>query len=107
MFLGYKEGYKLWDLKNKKLFSSKHVTLDEASMVTPTVIQQVKIMKIELVLSQRVESDATPYYLVSLILSGISSVVIPNKIQVARMDIEHVEKISLVAARGTKRNLRK
>ena len=53
------------------------------------------------------ESDATPYCLVGSVLSVISSVVISDENQVARMDIEHVEKISLVAARGTKRNLRK
>ena len=36
VFLGYKEdlkGYKLWNLKNKEFVLSKHVTLDEASMV--------------------------------------------------------------------------
>jgi len=40
VFLGYKKdlkGYKLWDLKNKEFVSSRHVILDEASMVKPTV----------------------------------------------------------------------
>ena len=48
VFLGYKEdlkGYKLWDSKNKECVSSRHVTLDEASMVKPTVSQQVETMK--------------------------------------------------------------
>jgi len=50
VFLGYKEdlkGYKLWDPKNKEFVSSRHVTLHEASMVKPTVSQQVEKMKIK------------------------------------------------------------
>ena len=65
--LRYKEdlkGYKLWDPKNKKFVSSKHVTLDEALMSRPTVFQQMEIEKTKLVLSQRVESDTTPRSLV-------------------------------------------
>ena len=40
VFLGYKEdlkGYKLKDLKNKEFVSSRYVTLDEGSMVKPTI----------------------------------------------------------------------
>ena len=54
MSFGYKEdlrGYKLWDPKNWEFVSSRHVTLDEALMVKPTVSQQVETMKIKLVLS--------------------------------------------------------
>ena len=64
VFLEYKKdlkGYKLWDLKNKKFVSSRHVTLDEASMVKPTVSQQVETIKTKLFLSQRVESDTTSH----------------------------------------------
>ena len=42
IFLGYKKdlkGYTLWDPKNKKFVSSRHVTLEEASMVKPTISQ--------------------------------------------------------------------
>jgi len=40
VFLGYKEdlkGYKLKDSKNKEFVSSRYVTLDEGSMVKPTI----------------------------------------------------------------------
>ena len=69
------KGYKLWDLNNKEFVLSKHVTLDEASMVKPTVSQQVETIKTKLVLSQRVISDATPRCPVSSVLFGISLVV--------------------------------
>ena len=72
VFLRYNEDlkcYKLWDPKNKEFVSSRHVTLDEASMVKPTVSQQVKTMKTKLVLSQRVESDVTPRSSVRLVSS--------------------------------------
>jgi len=62
VFLGYKEnlkGYKLWDPKNKKFVLSKPNTSNEASIMKPTVSQQVETMKTKL-LSQRVKSDATP-----------------------------------------------
>jgi len=51
VFLGYKKDlkdYKVWDLENKKVVSSRHVTLDEASIVKPTVSQQVEMMKTKL-----------------------------------------------------------
>ena len=93
VFLGYKEdlkSYKLWDPKNKVFVSSRHVILDEASMVKPIVSQQEETMKIKL-LSQRV--DATPRCPVGLVLPGISSVVTLGGDQVADMDTEHVEKV--------------
>jgi len=52
VFLGYKEdlkGYKLWDPKNKEFVSSRHVTLDEASIVKPTVSRQVEMRKTKVV----------------------------------------------------------
>ena len=64
-------------------------------------------MQIKLVLSQRVESDATPCCQVSLISSGISSVVTPGGDRVADMDIKQIEKVGSVATRGTKGNPRK
>ena len=59
------KGYKLLDLENKEFVSSRDATLDEASMVKPTVSQQVDIMKIKSEVSQWVEVDATPHYPVS------------------------------------------
>jgi len=60
--------------------------------------------KTKLVLSQRVESDATPYCPVGSVSFGISSVVTPGGDQVANMNTEHVKKVNLVVAKGTKRN---
>jgi len=43
MFLGVKrniKGYKLWDLENKKIMLSQHVTFDEILMLKSTVSQQ-------------------------------------------------------------------
>jgi len=48
VFVGFKrevKGYKIWDLKDKKFFLSRDVTLDEASMLKPTISQQVEIEK--------------------------------------------------------------
>ena len=61
-------------------------------MVKLTVSQQVKTMKTKLVLSQWVESDATPCCSIGSVSSGISSVLIPGGDRVADMDTEHVEK---------------
>ena len=54
VFLGYKDlkGYKLWDPKNSKFVSSRHVKLDETSMVKSTVSQQLETMKNKLVLTR-------------------------------------------------------
>jgi len=43
--------------ENSEFISSRHVMLDETSMVKPIVSQQVEMVKIKLVLSQRVKSD--------------------------------------------------
>jgi len=61
VFVGFKrgvKGYKIWDPKDKRFFLSKDVTFDEASMLKPTISQQVEIEKTKGV-SQQVESDAT------------------------------------------------
>ena len=74
VYLRYKEvlkGYKLCDPKNKKLVSSRHVTLDEASIVKLRVSQQVETMKMKSEVSQWVEVDATPHCPVGLVSSGI------------------------------------
>jgi len=43
VFLGVKrniKGYELWDLENKKIMLSQHVTFDEILMLKSTVSQQ-------------------------------------------------------------------
>ena len=48
MFIGFKKGvkgYKIWDPKDKKFVLSRDVTFDEASMLKPTISQQVEIAK--------------------------------------------------------------
>jgi len=109
IFLGYKEdlkGYKLWDPKNREFISNRHVTLDEASVMKPTISRQVEIRKTKGV-SQRVEVDATPHCPVGSVSSGIPSVVTEGGDRVADMDTEHVEKDGSDAARGTKGNPRR
>ena len=64
-------------------------------------------MKTKLVLSQRVESDVTPHCQVGSVSSGISSGMTLGGDQVVDIETEHVEKVSSVAARETKRNPRK
>ena len=75
-------------------------------MVKPIVSQQVEKMKIKSEVSQWVEADATPHYLVGSVSSEISSIVTPGGDRVADMDTKHVEKDSSNATRGTKGNLR-
>jgi len=96
VFLRYKEdlkGYKLCDPKNKEFISSKHVTLNEASMVKPIVSQQVEKMKTKSEVSQRVEVDSTPYYPVGSISSEIPSVVTPGGDRVADIDMSMLKKM--------------
>ena len=60
VYLGVKgNSYRLWDLEDKKIMMSRHVTLGEASVVKSTVSQQVERTETKEV-SQRVEVDATP-----------------------------------------------
>jgi len=79
--------------------------LDEASIVKPTVSQKVETMKTKLLISQRVESDATPHCPVGSISFGISPVVTPGGDHVALLDTEHVRDVVHVAARKTKLNM--
>jgi len=61
VFVGFKrgiKGYKIWDPKDRKFVLSRDVTFDKASMLKPTISQQVEIEKTKRVL-QLVKSDAT------------------------------------------------
>ena len=61
VLVGFKKGvksYKIWDPKYKKFIFCRDVTFDEASMLKPTISQQVKIEKTKGI-SQQVESDFT------------------------------------------------
>ena len=51
--------YRLWDLENKKIVLSRHITFDETSVLKSTVSQQVERTKTKEV-SQRVEVDVGP-----------------------------------------------
>ena len=53
------KGYKIRDLKNKKIFLNRDVTFDETSMVKLTHSQQLESKKTNKI-SQQVENDATP-----------------------------------------------
>jgi len=95
VFLGVKRNmkdYRLWDLENKKIVLSQHVTFDETSVLKSTVSQQVERTKTKEV-SQRVEVDATPPSLVGLVLVKTSPDMTPGGDHVARVDIEQVEDI--------------
>ena len=58
MFVGFKKRVKDLDPKDKKFVLSRDVTFDDASMLKPTISQQVEIEKTKGI-SQQVESDAT------------------------------------------------
>ena len=61
MFVGFKKGvkgYKSWNPKDKKFVLNGDVTFDEASMLKPTISQQVEIEKTKGI-SQQVENEAT------------------------------------------------
>jgi len=50
VFIGFKrgvKGYKIWDPKDKKFILSRDVTFNKASMLKPTISQQVEIEKIK------------------------------------------------------------
>jgi len=58
VFIGFKiKGYKIWDPKDRKFVLSRDVTINDASMLKPTISQLVEIEKTKGV-SQQVESDA-------------------------------------------------
>ena len=84
---------------------SQHVTFDETSGLKSTVSQQVErteTMKV----SQQVEVDATPPFLVGSVSVRISPDVTPSGDHVARVDVEQIkdidENVELFAAIGTK-----
>jgi len=98
------KGYKLWDPENKKIVLSKHVTIDETSLLKSTISQQVERLKTKNV-SQRVEVDATPPLSVGSESVRISPDVILSGDQVASLDAEQIEaKVDLVTAEGIKKN---
>ena len=104
------KGYKLWDLENKKIALSRHVTFDETLLLKSTISQQVERLKTKGV-SQRVEVDATPPHLVDSVSVRTSPDVTPGGDYVASSDAEQVEDIDenveLFVAIGTKIKLRK
>ena len=62
VFVGFKrgtKGFKIWDQKDNKFILSRDVTFDEASLMKPTVSQQVETSKTKELL-QQVEIDADP-----------------------------------------------
>ena len=76
------KGYKIWDPKDKKFILSRDVMFDdEASMLKPTISQQMKIEKTKGI-SQQVESDATS----SSLKRSVSLEIIPTVTQ----DSDHV-----------------
>ena len=113
VFLGYKKdlkGYKLWNPKNKKFVLGRHVTLNKASVVKPTVSWQVKLGKTKLGVSQLEESDASSHSPGSSVCSvsvRISPIVTLGRDRVVLENTEHIEVVVSVAARRTKKNLRK
>jgi len=104
------KSYQLWDLKNKKIVLSKHVTFDETSLLKSTIFQQVERLKIKDV-SRRMEVDATPLPPVGSVSVKTSSDVTPSGDHEASFDTEQVENIGenveLFAAIGTKKKPRK
>ena len=113
VFLGVKRNmkdYRLWDLENKKIVLSQHVTLDETLVLKSTVSQQVERTKTKDV-SQRVEVDATPPAPVCSTSVMNSPDVTSGGDHVASFYAEQVEDIDenvkLFAAIGTKLKPRK
>ena len=106
VFFGVKKnmkGYKLWDPQNKKNVLSKHVTIDETSLLKFTISQHVERMKTK-DKSQRVEIDATPPSSGGSVSVEISPDLTPSGDQVASLDAEQIERnVDLVAAEGAKK----
>jgi len=62
VFVGFKrgiKGYEMWDPKDRKFVLSRDVTFNEASMLKPTISQQLEIEKTKEI-SQQVETNANP-----------------------------------------------
>jgi len=90
MFISFKKGvkgYKIWNLKEKKIILSKDDMFDEASMVKPTDFQQVESEKTSRI-SQRVESHATSPYLDRTVSFEITPEVTHGSDYVANEDVE-------------------
>ena len=89
----------MWDSKNKKIVLSRNATFDEASMMKPTVSQQVESIKIKEV-SKRLEDDATPCSPVDSVSVRISPDVTLGENHVVVLDAKHVEeRVDLIAVR--------
>ena len=87
------KGYRLWDLKNKKIVLSRYVTFDKTSVMKSTISQQVERTKTKEA-SQRVEVDATPPSPVGSVSVRTSPNVTPSGDHVASFGVEQVEDIN-------------
>jgi len=93
VFVGFKrgtKGFKIWDQKDNKFILSRDVTFDEASLMKPTVSQQVETSKTKELL-QQVESDADPPSLEDSVSVRIIPEVTQGGDQAAEGDTEDVE----------------
>ena len=93
VFVGFKrgiKGYKIWDPKDGKFILNRDVIFDEASMLKPTISQQVEIEKIKELL-QQVESDATLPSLEKSVSLEIILKVTQGSDQVAEQDADDDE----------------
>ena len=82
---------------------SKHVTIDETSLLKFTISQHVERMKTKDE-SQRVQVDATPPSSDGSVSVEISPDLTPSGDQVASLDAEQIERnVDLVAAEGAKK----
>jgi len=93
VFVGFKrgiKGYKIWDPKDRKFILSRDVKFDEASMLKPTISQQVEIERTKEV-SQQVHSDATPLSLERSVSLAIIPKVTQGSDQIAEQDADDNE----------------
>ena len=93
VFIGFKKGvkdYKIWDPKDKKFVLNRDDTFDKASMMKPTISQQVEIEKTKGV-SQQVESDVTSSSLERSVSLEITTTVTQGSGHVAEHDTDNDE----------------